>query len=73
MISFCQAGEVGTLADENAVPALVGQVEVALYRTSLGGLEGKEIATVGAGPRKKEAQMIALTCSLVRSTLLHLA
>ena len=30
-------------------------MEVALYRTSLGGLEGKEIATVGAGPRKKEA------------------
>jgi hypothetical protein len=35
MINFCQAGEVGTLADENAVPALVGQVEVALYRTCL--------------------------------------
>jgi hypothetical protein len=51
----------------------VGQVEVALYRTSLGGLEGKEIATVDAGPRNKEARTIALTWSLVRRTLLHLA
>jgi hypothetical protein len=57
MISFCQAGEVGTYySGRKCGPSFGRQVEVALYRTSLGGLEGKEIATVGAGPRKKEAR-----------------